>query len=229
MAGLDEEIAERMNRRLLAAIRSGELLTEQKKAVGRRWGRWIKENLPYSHSTVNRYMNLYREKEKFVNLTNLGLCEAYRNLTDPKERPEDRIETEPELDRMAQELKARIQDRSENEPSERLNKPQKQEGRDGPQDEGEIWGESIDPDDDQNSLSEADHKTYRLLKLAERGTWEDALRELIEIVNLAGDQTVQARLIGAREVFQYSTERKVAQVIDGFRTVLKKLELKDLG
>ena len=41
------------------AVRCGELLIEQKKAVGHgKFGQWVKDHLKFSHDTANDYMKL---------------------------------------------------------------------------------------------------------------------------------------------------------------------------
>ena len=62
------------------AIRIGELLAEQHACCKHgEWLPWLKANVQFSSKTAYNYEGIYRERSKFVNVTNLA--EAYRLLT----------------------------------------------------------------------------------------------------------------------------------------------------
>ena len=49
----------------------------------REWLPWCRENLRFHHDVAGNYMRLYRDKDKFGTIPNLGLTEAYRLLSQP--------------------------------------------------------------------------------------------------------------------------------------------------
>lgn len=70
------------------AIQIGELLTEQKSRLKHgEWLPWINENLSFSQPSVFNYMNLYKNRDKLLNVNNLS--EAYKLLKGPKPKQID--------------------------------------------------------------------------------------------------------------------------------------------
>jgi len=74
------------------AIRVGELLTEQKADLAHgEWLPWVKENLPFNHSTASRYMRLFQDRAALKSVTVTSLTDAYRAigvLAEPEAKPE---------------------------------------------------------------------------------------------------------------------------------------------
>ena len=105
-----QEINERhatMNRltkdALANAIRIGELLTQQRNECKYgEWMPWLKANVQFADRTAEKYMRLYKHKDKFEGCSNL--TEAYQ-LTIPKSDRFVAPEGEPEHSIEAKELK----------------------------------------------------------------------------------------------------------------------------
>lgn len=65
------------------AVEVGELLTEQKKELKHgEWLPWINKDLPFVQQTVWRYMNIFENRAKLLNVSNL--IEAYKLLETSK-------------------------------------------------------------------------------------------------------------------------------------------------
>ncbi len=66
---------------LAAAMRIGELLTEQKSKLGHgNWGAWAEASLPFGDRTARRYMAIYAERDRLKSDNVSDLSEAYRLL-----------------------------------------------------------------------------------------------------------------------------------------------------
>jgi hypothetical protein len=66
---------------LINALEIGKLLTEQKKELKQgEFGPWVNENLPFKHRTANRYMELYRDRDKLNFDKVKSVTQAYRCL-----------------------------------------------------------------------------------------------------------------------------------------------------
>jgi hypothetical protein len=62
-------------------LQMGKLLTEQKEALRHGdFGPWVEQNLPFTHRSANRYMEIFRRRHelKLDNVTNLS--QAYKSL-----------------------------------------------------------------------------------------------------------------------------------------------------
>jgi Protein of unknown function (DUF3102) len=67
-----------------AAIRIGELLTEERKALKYgEWLKWLKGNIQFSQRTAYRYVRTYKHRSKFATVANLA--DAYR-ISLPKQK-----------------------------------------------------------------------------------------------------------------------------------------------
>lgn len=93
---LHEEVSNALQTSLGKAIRIGELLTKQKAALKHgEFGPWAK-TLPFSQSTVNRYMKVYAHQDDLKLVTVTNLVDAYK-LGPKRERAKPEvIDTEGE-------------------------------------------------------------------------------------------------------------------------------------
>ncbi len=99
---LHTEIGESFKTSVGKAVRIGELLINIKGELEHgQWGIWIKENLPFSQSTAERYMSLSEHRDKFVSLPNLTLFDAYKLLAHKK--PQSKVDQSPESRELRQE------------------------------------------------------------------------------------------------------------------------------
>jgi len=84
ITSLHKQIIASLRRSMQDAIRIGELLTEIKAELKHgEWLPWIKQSLPFSQQTANRYMRIYENREKLLNVSNL--TEAYKFLAEPEQ------------------------------------------------------------------------------------------------------------------------------------------------
>jgi hypothetical protein len=83
---LHKEVANHLSQSLEKAIRIGQLLSEQKKALEHgKFTPWIDANLPFTDRTARNYMRLYRERNRLKTETVSGLKKAYALLAAPPE------------------------------------------------------------------------------------------------------------------------------------------------
>ncbi|MEI6392950.1 MAG: DUF3102 domain-containing protein [Verrucomicrobiota bacterium] len=69
------------------AIRIGALLTEQKAQLKHgKWLPWVKDNLPFTEDTAQRYMRVYSRRSEIPHDAVFELTDAYRLLSDGKEK-----------------------------------------------------------------------------------------------------------------------------------------------
>jgi len=82
---LHSRIESQLKQTLPDIIRSGELLTQQKKKIGHgNFTRWINDNLPYSDRTARNWMRVYRKRDTFKTETVSSVTSAYQLLTEHK-------------------------------------------------------------------------------------------------------------------------------------------------
>jgi hypothetical protein len=92
---LHDEINAAIRTSIQKAIRIGEILTQQKAKCGHgNWIPWFKANIQFSLKTADRYRYLYERRDKFVTITNLGLTDAYRLLTEVSDEKHKEVSTE---------------------------------------------------------------------------------------------------------------------------------------
>lgn len=98
--GLAEEEIQRLHDKIQAAmkasvedaIRIGEILTLKRAQLPKgRWMKWIDSNLPFSSRTARRYVQLYREKDQLVNVSNL--TDAYHLVSSAALEAEEELQT----------------------------------------------------------------------------------------------------------------------------------------
>jgi hypothetical protein len=83
---LHSEVAAHLKQSLDKAVRIGQLLTEQKQALGHgEFIPWLKANVPFTDRTARNYMRLYRERERLKTETVSGLKGAYALLVQVRE------------------------------------------------------------------------------------------------------------------------------------------------
>lgn len=196
MEGLDRAITDKISLRRQMAIRSGELLIDQRKLLKGKFVKWVQEKLPYTIRTAQRYIN--RAQGKGDKLSRVELAEDYVALTDPGETQED-------LDAMRVDwLKNREK------------RPDKEEGEQKPSHKEESRHD-IEPTEDQSGTGEtrdaeegedADDDSMRFLKLGEKGEWGDAtINDVIETVELARKVNVQDTFRKAKSFLLKMNER----------------------
>ncbi len=82
---LHYEIGDHLKLSLEKAIRIGQLLCEQKRSLEHgEFIPWVKDNLPFTERTAQRYMKLYNKRHMLKNDTVSHLSKAYRLLVAPK-------------------------------------------------------------------------------------------------------------------------------------------------
>jgi hypothetical protein len=106
---LHSDLFEIMKSSLPKAIRIGELLTEQKKAMEHGdFGKWVERNCSFSYRTGRVFMQLYKgkdrikiewegEKVKMAESANLTLASALKRITSPRKALPEKIETKPSV------------------------------------------------------------------------------------------------------------------------------------
>jgi hypothetical protein len=95
---LHQEICSLAMTALDKAIRIGELLLQEKaKLKHGEWLPWIKENLPFSHNTVNRYKRCYQYRDRlsnYSNLNNLSVDGFLRLCSTPRSKIKEEVTKE---------------------------------------------------------------------------------------------------------------------------------------
>jgi len=83
---LHSEVAAHLKQSLEKAIRIGQLLTEQKQALGHgEFIPWLKANIPFTDRTARNYMRLYRERDRLKTETVSDFKGAYALLAQVRE------------------------------------------------------------------------------------------------------------------------------------------------
>jgi phage N-6-adenine-methyltransferase len=103
------DLIETVKSSLPKAIRIGELLTEQKKAMEHGdFGKWVEKNCSFSYRTGRVFMQLYREKDrvkiewegekvKMAESANLTLASALKRITSPRKALPEKIDRKPSV------------------------------------------------------------------------------------------------------------------------------------
>jgi DNA polymerase III sliding clamp (beta) subunit (PCNA family) len=114
---LHTEIGESLKTSVGKAIRIGELLINIKGELEHgEWGIWIKENLPFSQSTAERYMAVSEYRDKFVSLPNLTIFDAYKLL--PHKKPQHNADQSPDSHELHEEAEVPRSQGEEKSPTE---------------------------------------------------------------------------------------------------------------
>ena len=113
------------------AARIGELLTQKRLCCQHgEWMPWV-ESLPFSRKTAWNYMHVFNNKSKCVNITHLGVSEAYRLLSEPAEEPQfelpDSKPSEPAQSESEQVVVEEVEHKGAGEPNKDSEPEQKQE------------------------------------------------------------------------------------------------------
>ena len=83
---LHNEIVGHLRQSLEKAIRIGQLLQEQKANLKHgEWGKWIRNNLPFTDRTARNYMRVYQERDRLKTETVSDLRSAYLLLSPSKQ------------------------------------------------------------------------------------------------------------------------------------------------
>ena len=87
IVALHSEVVTAARTTLDKAVRIGELLTEQKASMKHgKWLPWMEANLPFSQQTASNYVRVFANRSKLPTVGNLELTDAYRLLSDGKEK-----------------------------------------------------------------------------------------------------------------------------------------------